>query len=160
MPPAFRSNNILDIQISKLVGLETYKALYTRWKSLYSYISYPLDPTNYFVTLVDGVVGVSGFSDEIAGTTIKDILSDLAQDKIVTPENYEIVAPLIGSSYPIENLNNTPLQNFLWITLTVFLSLFLIWYLYKIGVWEPIFSNTDGFMCEDCPSVFERFAFW
>lgn len=160
MPEALRSSKQNDILISNLVGLETYKALYTRWNTLYSAISYPLEPTMYFVTLVDSVVAISGLSNQIAGDTIYEILSKISNEETVTQEEMEIVAYLIGSSYPVENLNNTPLQNFLWISLTIFLSIFIIWYLYRIGAWQSMFSNTEGFICTDCPSIFERFAFW
>ena len=57
-----RSFNEVDIEISKLIGLETYKALYYYWPDLYSYISDPLVPTKYYVNLMANTVNNSGYN--------------------------------------------------------------------------------------------------
>jgi hypothetical protein len=156
MPPAFRSKNVTDIEISNLVGLETYKALYQLWPSLYSYISDPLTPTQYFVSLVLGVVASSGLSFDVAGTTIRNILVDLVNGETITKENETLIAPLIGSSYSVKNLHSTFWENFIWISVTIFLSFWIIWYLYLVGFWSYIFNGIDGIYCYDCPSVFDK----
>jgi hypothetical protein len=91
MPPTFTSSNPDDILIANLVGLETYKALYKIWPSLYSYISYPLEPTNYFLTIVNGIVASSGFSLEGIGPVIRNTLLGIAKNNNVSTENYILV---------------------------------------------------------------------
>lgn len=157
MPPAFTSNNQNDIAIANLVGLETYKALYTMWPQLYTYISDPLTPTDYFSTLVSGIVATSGFDYQSAGTVIHETLLDLTDNKIVSKEDYVLVQPLISSSYPIKYLNDTTWENIIWISVTVFLAFFIIWYLYVVGFWGMIFNIKDGIVCYDCPSIFDKF---
>jgi hypothetical protein len=157
MPPAFTSSNQNDILISNLVGLETYKALYKIWPELYTYISDPLEPTNYFLTRVNGIVATSGFSLEDAGPLIRTTLLNIATNIAVSNENYLLVQPLIGSSYTIKYLNDTSIENAIWICTTVFLTFFIIWYLYVVGLWGFIFNSIDGVTCYECGSVFDKF---
>jgi hypothetical protein len=157
MPPSFTSSNPNDILIANLVGLETYKAFYKIWPELYTYISYPLEPTNYFLTLVNGIIATAGFSLEETGTLIKTTLLDIAKNNTVTNENYILVQSLINSSYTIKYLNDTPLENTIWILVTIFLAFFIIWYLYVVGTWSFIFNSIDGVTCYDCTSVFDKF---
>ena len=42
---SYTPNNTIDIDISKVTGLETYKGVYYFYTNLYSYISDPLQPT-------------------------------------------------------------------------------------------------------------------
>ena len=155
MPPAFRTLNQDDVKISELVGLETYKALYTLWPDLYSYISDPLVPTNYFVSLVSSIVAGSGFSYEQGGTVIHDTLLSIVLNEPVSDENQKLVDPLLGSSYTIKNLNYTFWENVVWISITVFLSFWIIWYLYAVGFWSSLFNNVNGMTCYDCKSMFD-----
>lgn len=157
MPPAFTSSNPNDILIANLIGLETYKALYKIWPELYTYISNPLEPTNYFLTLVNGIIATSGFSLEDAGPLIRTTLLNIANNIAVSNENYLLVQPLIGSSYTIKYLNDTSIENAIWICITVFLAFFIIWYLYVVGLWGFIFNSIDGVTCYDCTSVFDKF---
>ena len=159
MPPAFRTLNTNDVEISKLVGLETYKALYALYPNLYSYISSPLVPTNYFVTLVSGVIANSTLSYDQAGQIIYDTLVSLTQDSDVAPENLVLVTPLLNSSYTIKNLSYTNWETLLWISITIFLSFFIIWYLYVVGFWNKLFDPVNGITCYDCPSVFDMVQF-
>jgi len=163
--PTFRTVNPTDYDISLLVGLETYKALYANWPSLYSYISDPLVPTNYFNSLVLGVVASSGLNFDEAGVKIKNVLTDIVKNQ--NSKNFEnseeinsndlvMVNPLIDSSYPVKNLNYTPWENFLWISITIFLAAFILFYFYYIGGVNYIFGN-DGIACYTCPSIFDKF---
>jgi hypothetical protein len=156
MPPSFTSSNPDDISISNLVGLETYKALYTSWPALYTYISDPLEPTNYFVTLVLGVVATSGLEFELAGQKIRVTLLSIANNETVSNEDYTLIQSLIGSSYTIKYLNSTTLENAIWISVTVFLSFFIIWYLYVVGFWSMLFNFNDGVVCYECVSIFDK----
>ncbi len=179
MTPKFRTTNPIDYDISLLVGLETYKALYANWPSLYSYISDPLFPTNYFNSLVLGVVASSGLNFNEAGDKIKSILTSIVKNSQNSKElkNFEIseelknfenseeknfqndlvmIKPLINSSYPVKNLNYTPWENFLWISITIFLAVFILFYFYYIGGVNYIFGN-DGIACYVCPSIFDKF---
>lgn len=156
MSPTFRTLDPIDVKISDLVGLETYKALYFQWKDLYSYISDPLVPTKYFSDLVSGVVASSELSFVDAGIIIKETLTRLVNQEEITKENAVLVSSLVGSSYKIENLNSTPWENIIWISVVVFLSFWVIWYLYAIGFWDLIFNLDDGIACYDCPSIFDR----
>lgn len=156
MPPAFTSSNPDDILIANLTGLETYKALYKIWPELYSYISHPLEPTNYFLTLVNGIIATSGFSLETIGPIIRTSLLNLAKNIPISTENYTLVYPLINSSYTIKYLNDTPVENAIWISVTVFLGFFILWYLYVVGFWSFIFNSVDGVACYGCPSVFDK----
>jgi hypothetical protein len=160
MPPAFTSSNPNDISIANLVGLETYKALYTMWPNLYSYISDPLTPTSYFNTLVSGIVATSGLEYQTAGSTIRTTLLSISNGEDVSNENYVLVQPLIASSYEIKYLNDTFWENVIWISVTVFLAFFIIWYLYVVGFWAMIFNLKDGIVCYDCPSIFDWFTVW
>jgi len=156
MPPAFTSSNPDDILIANLVGLETYKALYKIWPGLYAYISYPLEPTNYFLTLVNGIIATSGFSLETSGTLIRTTLLNIAKNISVPSQDYILIQPLINSSYTIKYLNDTSIENTIWICVTIFLAFFIIWYLYVVGLWGFIFNSVDGFACYDCVSVFDK----
>ena len=156
MPPAFTSSNPDDILIANLTGLETYKALYKIWPSLYTYISYPLEPTNYFLTLVNGIIATSGFSLETAGPLIRTTLLNIGNNVNVSAENYTLVQPLINSSYTIKYLNDSPIENAIWISVTVFLGFFILWYLYAIGFWSLLFNSVDGVTCYDCSSIFDK----
>lgn len=160
MSPLYTKSNPVDIQISQLVGLETYKALYALWPQLYSYISDPLVPTNYYNTLVLGVVAASELSFDIAGQTIKTTLINLVKGEPVSEINKNLVTPLLGSSYPITNLKSTTWENVLWISLVVFLSFWVIWYLYAIGFWELIFNLEDGIACYECKSIYDYIPFF
>lgn len=158
MTPSFRNNNPVDVAISKIVGLETYKALYALWPNLYAYISDPLVPTRYFTDLVSGVVASSGLSYEVAGLTIKNTLSALTvENSTVSQKDIDLVSPLIDSSFKIENLKNTFWENVIWIVIVVFLSFWVLWYLYMIGFWSFIFNNNDGLACYNCKSIFDIF---
>jgi hypothetical protein len=159
MPPAFRTLDNNDVEISKLVGLETYKALYALYPNLYSYISNPLVPTNYFVTLVSGVITNSTVSFDQAGQLIYDTLVSLTRDQEVAPENLVLVTPLLNSSYTIKNLSYTNWENIIWITITIFLAFFIIWYLYVVGFWTKLFDSEYGIACYDCPSMFDMVQF-
>lgn len=160
MSSSYTKSKSVDIQISQIVGLETYKALYALWPHLYSYINDPLIPTNYYNTLVLGVVAASELSFELAGDTIKLTLYNIVTDRPVNQKDQNLVTPLIGSSYPITNLKNTTWENILWISLVVFLSFWVIWYLYAIGFWEMIFNLEDGIACYQCKSIYDYIPFF
>jgi len=159
LQPAFRTLDPTDIKISHLVGLETYKALYSQWPELYSYISNPLVPTNYFNNLVQGVVATSGLSYDVAGNVIKQTLADIANEvpeSEIPPKNFDMITPLLNSSYKVENLKSTFWENVIWISIVVFLSFFIIIYLHMIGFWKFIINDDNGINCYDCGSVFDK----
>ena len=156
MAPAFRTLTPTNVKISKIVGLETYKALYSMWPHLYTYISDPLVPTTYFVSLVETVISNSGLSFEQAGVLINQILTDMVNEKEVSTDNAILVEPLLDSSYPIKNLRYTFWENVIWISVVVILSFWIIWYLYRVGFWSYVFNET---ICYDCMSVFDIFEF-
>lgn len=151
-----RSFNEVDIAISKLTGLETYKALYYYWPELYSYISDPLVPTKYYVNLMANTVNNSGYSFSIAGEIIRQNLVSLTKDE--EPSNYEIIQPLLDSSYKVNNLNPTNSETFFLVFIVVLLGFWVIWYLYKIGFWNHLFGD-EGVACYECPSIFDRIRF-
>jgi hypothetical protein len=157
---SFRNNNPTDIAISKLVGLETYKALYTLYPEFYSYISDPLVPTLYFIDLVQGVIASSGLNYEEAGNVIYNTLKSLS-DSQSEPEvkNVILVTPLINSSFAVENMQFTFWENVIWISIVTFLAFFIIFYLYIIGTFEFIFNVKDGITCSDCKSMFDYIKF-
>jgi len=150
-------NKSIDIDISQITGLETYKGLYYFYPELYSYISDPLDPTDYFKNLVSGVVLNTGLSFEEAGLQIQSNLESLAKGE--EPENLRMIQDLIDSSYPVEHMNRTWVENAILITVVVFLSFWVIWYMYKVGFFNYIFNMNDGIACHTCPSIFDRFTF-
>ena len=151
-----RSFNEIDIEISKLTGLETYKALYYYWPDLYSYISDPLVPTKYYVNLMANTVNASGYNFNQAGEIIRQNLVALTQNK--TPDNYEIIQPLLNSSYKVNNLNATDAETFFMVFIVVLLGFWVIWYLYKVGFWNHLFGD-EGVACYECPSIFDRIRF-
>lgn len=158
MPPAFRTLNKNDVKISELVGLETYKALYAIYPNLYSYISDPLVPTNYYLSLVSSVIANSGFSNQKAGDIIYETLTQIVNEETPPSQNLILVTPLISSSYPIKNLKYTTWENIVWISITFLLSFWIIWYLYEVGFWSYIFNGIDGIACYNCPSIFDIFS--
>jgi hypothetical protein len=147
------NNKPVDIDIASITGLETYKGLYYFYPDLYSYISDPLQPTEYFKSLVSGVVLNSGLSFNEAGIQIYENLSAIT--KGLEPDNYRMVQPLIDSSYPIKYLNRTFTENAILITLVIFLSVWILWYLYKVGFFQYLFNSYDGITCYNCPSIFD-----
>ena len=156
--PSFRNNNPIDVEISKLVGLETYKALYTKWTNLYSYISDPLVPTFYYSSLVDGVLASSELDYETCGQSIYNTLSN----KVLGIENSDIndnlVSPLLQSSYKVENMKDTFWETVIWVTIVTFLAFYILIYLYIIGFWSYLFGS-DGIACYDCKSIFDNLIF-
>lgn len=156
MAPAFRKNDPTDIKISKLVGLETYKALYQLYPDLYNYISDPLVPTKYFLNLVLSVVATSGLTFNVAGTQIKNTLVNLVNDKTVETKDLSLVTPLLDTSYPVEYMKSTFWEDFIWITFTVIISFLVIFILYVIGFWNFLFNTADGIACYECASIFDR----
>lgn len=153
---SFRSFNQIDIKISKLTGLETYKALYYYWPELYSYISDPLVPTKYYVNLMANTVISTGYSFDKAGIEIRNNLVMLANDEI--PNDYEIIEPLLNSSYKVENLHSTTAETLILVFLVVFLSFWIIWYLHQVGFWNHLFGD-EGIACYECSSIFDRIRF-
>jgi hypothetical protein len=153
---SFRSFSQTDIEISKLTGLETYKGLYYYWPELYSYISDPLVPTKYYVNLVANTVIATGYGFEKAGKEIRKNLEMLAKDEV--PIDYEIIEPLLSSSYKVDNLNSTTTETLILVFFVVFLSFWVIWYLYQVGFWNHLFGN-EGIACYECSSIFDRIRF-
>jgi hypothetical protein len=151
---SYTPNNTIDIDISKVVGLETYKGLYYYYPHLYSYISDPLQPTEYFKNLVSQVVVNTGLSFDEAGVEIQNNLEHIVKGE--EPDNYRMVEPLINSSYPVKNMNRTFTENAILVTLVIFLSFWIIWYLYKVNFFEYLFNMKDGIACYECPSIFDR----
>jgi hypothetical protein len=149
-----QKNKTIDIAISQVTGLETYKALYYFYPNLYYYISDPLQPTEYFKNLVSQVITNTGLSFAEAGIEIQSNLESIA--KGVEPQNLRIVQDLIDSSYPVKNMNRTTSQNILLILIVLFLSFWIIWYLYKVKFFEYIFNMKDGIACYYCPSIFDK----
>ncbi len=148
------NNKPVDIDIASITGLETYKGLYYFYPDLYSYISDPLQPTEYFKSLVSGVILNTGLSFNEAGVQIYENLSALA--KGLDPTDYRMIEPLVDSSYSVKNLNRTFIENAILVTLVIFLSIWILWYLYKVGFFQYLFNSYDGLVCYDCPSIFDR----
>ena len=159
MAPSFRTLNKNDVKISELVGLETYKGLYAIYPNIYSYISDPLIPTNYYTTLVQGVIANSGMSKTDAGNVIYETLTKIVNDETPESQNLILVSPLIDSSYTIKNLNYTTWENVIWISIVVLLSFWIIWYLFEIGFWSYLFNSIDGIACYNCRSIFDLIDF-
>ena len=151
---SYTPNNTIDIDISKVVGLETYKGLYYYYPELYSYISDPLQPTEYFKNLVSQVVTNTGLTFEEAGIEIQNNLESIVKGD--EPANYRMVEPLIDSSYPVKYMNRTFTENAILVTLVIFLSFWVIWYLYKVHFFEYLFNMKDGIACYECPSIFDK----
>lgn len=148
------NNKSIDVDIASITGLETYKGLYYFYPDLFSYISDPLQPTEYFKNLVAGVITNTGLSFNEAGIQINSNLTQLAKGE--DPDNYRMIQPLIESSYAIKYLNRTFIENALLITIVVFLSFWILWYLYKVGFYNYLFNTYDGLVCYDCPSIFDK----
>jgi hypothetical protein len=151
---SYTPNNTIDIDISKVVGLETYKGLYYYYPDLYSYINDPLQPTEYFKNLVSQVVLNTGLSFEEAGVEIQNNLERIVKGE--EPDNYRMVEPLLDSSYPVKYMNRTFTENAILVTLVIFLSFWVIWYLYKVNFFDYLFNVKDGITCHECPSIFDR----
>lgn len=158
MSVTIRSPDPTDVEISHIVGLETYKALYSLWPKLYTYISDPMIPKQYYLSLVLGVVASSGLSFEEAGLKIRNTLILVIDTDIEALEEPDrsLVIKLVDSSYKITYLKNTFWENVIWISVTVLLGFWIIWYLYAVGFWSYIFNPYDGLACYDCNSIFER----
>jgi hypothetical protein len=101
-------------------------------------------------------VNNSGYSFNQAGEIIRQNLVALTENK--TPENYEIIQPLLDSSYKVNNLNSTNSETFFLVFIVVLLAFWVIWYLYKIGFWNHLFGD-EGIACYECPSIFDRIKF-
>jgi len=149
-----QQNKNFDISISQVTGLETYKALYYFYPKLYYYISDPLQPTQYFKNLVSQVITNTGLSFNEAGIEIRSNLESIALGQ--EPQNIRMVQDLLDSSYPVKNMNRTSSQNIILILLVVFLSFWIVWYLYKIQFFEYLFNMKDGIACYNCPSIFDK----
>jgi hypothetical protein len=153
-----RSPDAVDIKISHVVGLETYKALYTLWPKLYTYINNSMTPKPYFVSLVYGCVASSNLSFEYAGNKIRDSLAKIANnnyESLTEPER-SLVSRLIDSSYKVENLELTFWENVIWVSIATFLSFWIIWYLYAVAFWNYLLNPFDGITCYGCESIFDR----
>jgi hypothetical protein len=147
-------NNPIDKRISELTGLETYKGLYYYYPNLYSYITDPLQPTEYFKNLVAGVIFNTGLGFDEAGVQIYQNLEQLAKEE--TPDNYRMIQDLLDTSYAVKYTNRTFIENAILVTLVIFLSFWIFWYLYKVEFFQYLFNNYDGIVCYTCPSVFDK----
>jgi hypothetical protein len=147
-------NKTIDIDISQVTGLETYKGLYYFYPNLYSYISDPLQPTEYFKKLVSQVIINTGLSFAEAGIEIQSNLESIAKGN--EPQNLRMVQDLIDSSYAVKNMNRTTMETIILVTLVVFISFWIIWYLYNVKFFEYIFNMQDGIACYNCPSIFDK----
>jgi hypothetical protein len=151
---SYTPNNTVDIDISKITGLETYKGLYYFYPKLYSYINDPLQPTEYFKNLVSQVIVNTGLSFEEAGAEIQNNLESIAKGE--EPSNYRMVEPLIDTSYSVKYMNRTFTENAIIITIVVILSVWIIWYLYKVQFFDYLFNRSDGITCYECSSIFDK----
>jgi hypothetical protein len=151
---SYTPNNTIDIDISKVVGLETYKGLYYYYPNLYSYINDPLQPTEYFKNLVSQVVINTGLNFEEAGVEIQNNLERIVKGE--EPDNYRMVEPLLDSSYAVKYMNRTFTENAILVTVVIFLSFWIIWYLYKVNFFDYLFNIKDGISCYECPSIFDK----
>ena len=147
-------NNPTDKRISELTGLETYKGLYYYYPNLYSYITDPLQPTEYFKNLVSGVILNTGLSFDEAGVQIYQNLESLANEE--TPDNYRMIQDLLDTSYAVNYTNRTFIENAILVTLVIFLSFWIFWYLYKVDFFSYLFNTYDGIVCYSCPSVWDK----
>ncbi len=151
---SYTANDKLDVDISQVTGLETYKGLYYFYPNLYTYISDPLQPTEYYKDLVSQVIVNTGFTFDEAGIQIRNNLEAIAEGK--EPNNYRMVEPLINSSYSVKYMNNTFTENAILVTVVIILSFWVIWYLYKVQFFDYLFNIKDGITCYNCPSIFDK----
>jgi len=137
-PSSFKGQPISESQISSLVGLETYKALYYYWPSLYYEVNYPMTPQKPYLDAIQSIIASHySASTSDVGTYLK---SDLIRMVAQGTDTLGIGASLVGTSQPITYFNSTPqskaidlVMAFIWITVTV-------WVFYIIGVTEFIFK--------------------
>lgn len=143
-----------DKKISQITGLETYKGLYYYYPNLYTYISDPLQPTEYFKSLVAETIIQTSLPFDEAGIAIRNNLLQLADEE--EPSNPSMVKDLVNSSYPVQHLNRTFVENAIMVTVVIFLSFWVFWYLYKVEFFSYIFNTYDGIVCHNCPSIFDK----
>jgi hypothetical protein len=86
----------MERKISKLIGLQTYIALYTRWPSLYSAINFPMTPQEYYLELVDSVAANINLDIATTGRIIRDDIVRLLTEPPTT--EYSPASKLVGSS--------------------------------------------------------------
>ena len=151
---SYTANDKLDIDVSQVIGLETYKGLYYFYPNLYTYINDPLQPTEYYKDLVSQVIVNTGFTFEEAGIQIRNNLESIASG--TEPNNYKMVEPLINSSYSVKYMNRTFIENAILVTVVIILSFWIIWYLYKVQFFDYLFNIKDGLTCYNCPSIFYK----
>lgn len=137
-PSSFKGKPVSEIQISELVGLETYKALFHYWPELYYEINHPMIPQKPFTDMIQNIiVSLKDYTTDQIGIYLK---KDLIRMAVQGPDRTGIGGSLVGLSPVIRYFNSSPkskavdlIMAFVWITVT-------IWVFYIIGVAEFIFS--------------------
>jgi hypothetical protein len=121
--------------ISRLVGLETYKALLFRWPKLYWALNMDMKPMKPYLDLVDSVASSSNSDYQVFGTTIK---FDLIRMTIDGGDRQSVAGPLVATSLPMRHFE-TPLDQQMWLIISaiiwIVVTLYVLW---RIGFIESI----------------------
>ena len=131
----YRGKTVTDKMISRLVGLETYKALLFRWPKLYCVLNHDMNPMKPYIDLVDSVASTSNTDYEAFGTTIK---SDLIRMTIDGGDRQSVAGSLVATSLPRRHFE-TPFEQTIWLVIWVIVWIIVTLYaLWRIGFIESI----------------------
>jgi hypothetical protein len=139
---SYRNVIITDTELSDLVGLETYKALYEIAPKLYLDISHPMIGNS---SIVGEVRTLMSRQD---GITARDIKADLVKEKVNSRNpNYKssgIIAGLVRSSPPRKILPMSPQVQTNWLVImavvvSLLVAIFIFW------IW-PLIIRCPGYI--------------
>jgi hypothetical protein len=129
----YRGQTVTDKMISRLVGLETYKALLFRWPKLYWQLNRDMKPMKPYLDLVDSVASTSNTDYEVFGTSIK---SDLIRMSIDGGDRQSVAGALVATSLPVRHFE-TPFDQkiwlIIWVIVWIVVTLYVLW---RIGLIE------------------------
>ncbi len=131
----YKNQVITDKEICDLVGLDTYKALYTLNPNLYTDFTHPMVPTQHQLEEIRSLLSLQA---DIDGNKLR---SYLVMRYIDGPncENASVVAGLVNSSPPMTVPGVCDLTRARW-TLIVFIITLLVVFVIIFYVWPSLQS--------------------
>jgi len=127
----------MDYEVQKIVGLETYKALYSVWPKLYSEINYPMKPDPFYVQLVRDIASSSGSDLATLGPLIRD---DLIRMTKGGESSRGYGAGLVNTSPVCTHFTPRPIITIISIIWVLVWTIFVCLFLYHIGFVSKLFS--------------------
>lgn len=131
----YKNKAVSDREISDLVGMDTYKALYTIFPDKYVDFTYPMKPTDYRLQEVNNIISLY---DNLDGDTLKSYLVIYFFDWNKSPHSV-VVKELINSSIPMLTPCVKDSTRAIWALIVLIITILII-YVIVFYVWPSLYS--------------------